>query len=168
MKPSNDAPHLRTLTLADLNEVLQLQQIVLSKTPPDYVRPRSPRELAGFLEGRQGAAVGILEHDALVAMSLLILPDGKTPTESLDAGIEKRGVSIAAGLRARLSEEDWGFSTAFLSNALVHPAARGRGYHRSMLGARLNGPGDTVVYRKLLADAATMRSARWRCVPVSP
>jgi GNAT superfamily N-acetyltransferase len=137
MKRSTEAPHLRTLTLADLNEVLQLQQLAIAGLPAGFVRPRSAPDLAGFLEGRLGAAVGILERDALVAMSLLILPDGKTPTESLDAEIEKRGVSIAAGLRARLSEEDWGFSTCFLANALVHPAARGRGYQRLMIAARL-------------------------------
>jgi GNAT superfamily N-acetyltransferase len=137
MKFSTKAPHLRTLTLADLNEVLHLQQIAIAGLPAGFVRPRSAPDLAGFLDGRHGIAIGITEREALVAMSLLILPDGKTPSENLDAEIEKRGVTLAAGLRARLSQEDWGFAACFLANDLVHPAARGRGYHRLMIEARL-------------------------------
>lgn len=130
-------PPVRQLTPADLARIVSLERDVRSGCPADFLRPRSESELAGYLDGTRGIAYGIAKGGVLAASALLTLPNPAEPGESLAEGIAKRAVIIAAGLRERISEEDWARGTSFLENAMVRREARGQGYHRALLAARL-------------------------------
>jgi hypothetical protein len=130
-------PRARQLAPADLNGLLDLQQAVAADLPAGFLRPRSASELAGYLDGTRGVAYGISDGGALAATALLTLPSAAEPGESLEAEIAKRGVVFSMRLRERISARDWTRATCFLENAMVRREARGRGYQRALLTARL-------------------------------
>ena len=137
MSIADKPPRARQLTPADLGAILVLQQSVLADLPPGFVRPRTERDWASYLDGTRGVAYGISAGAALAAASLLALPTAAEPGPSLDAEIATRGVVLSAGLRQRISDEDWTRATCFLGNAMVRREARGRGYQRALIEARL-------------------------------
>jgi GNAT superfamily N-acetyltransferase len=137
MSISASLPRVRQLTRADLSGILELQQAVAADLPAGFQRPRTASELEAYLDGRRGVAYGIGEGGALTASSLLTLPRADAPAETLDAEIARRGVVFSKGLRERISELDWARATCFLENDMVRREARGRGYQRALVTARL-------------------------------
>jgi GNAT superfamily N-acetyltransferase len=129
---------VKQLATADLADVVDLQAEVTAGLPAGFVWAKDEDRLRGYLDGRLGAAYGIVEGAALVAMALLRLPDPAHPNP---------------GPRLRLvPEEDWPLRACFLENAMVRPAARGRGHQRALIEARL-------------AHAAST-GTRWACTGV--
>lgn len=123
MDAAADPPAARLLAPADLADLVGLQAAVAAGLPAGFLYPRTEGELRAYLDGTRGAAYGIGEAGALVAASLLRVPDEGRPN---------------GGPRFRLvPEEDWPLRACFLQNAMVLPEARGRGYQRALLGARL-------------------------------
>ena len=143
---------LRQLTVADLPQIAELQAAVTAGLTAGFIRSKSESELRANLDGTLGAAYGIVEAGALVAMSLLRIPSEKHPNPGLRFALESADVVVAAGLGETLVEEDWSLYTCFLEHAMVLPTARGRGYQRALLDARL-------------AHAASAKM-RWVCAGV--
>jgi GNAT superfamily N-acetyltransferase len=132
-------PLVRQLTVADLAAAVELQALITAGLPAGFIWPRTDRELGAYLDGTLGVAYGITEGDVLLAVSLLRVPDSDHPL---------------VGPRFRLvPEEDWPRHACFLANTMVVPAARGRGYQRTLVGARL-------------AHAASA-GMRWMCAGVA-
>jgi GNAT superfamily N-acetyltransferase len=130
---------VKRLTVADLAAVVELQTAVTSGLPAGFIWPRTEQTLRGYLDGTLGAAYGIAEGDALVAVSLLRVQDSGHPL---------------VGPRFRLvPEADWSRHACFLENTMVVPAARGRGYQRALIGTRL-------------AHAASA-GMRWACAGIA-
>jgi GNAT superfamily N-acetyltransferase len=129
---------LRTLRGRDLARVLQLQQAVLPTVQPGHMRLRGPDELATYLNGTAGLGFGVVEGDALVAMTLLRVPGARRPS--------------AGAPYPRVPPADWPLDTAMVEGILVHPAARGRGHQRALV-ARCR-------------DAAATIGMRWLCAAV--
>jgi GNAT superfamily N-acetyltransferase len=118
------APSLRQLSIADFKAILALQSAVGATLPAGLVRFKEEHELISYLDGDLGAAFGIFNDDELIATALLRIPSVEHPHqwESLP----------------RISpKQDWVLHTAFLENAMVVPKARGRGYQRVLLDARV-------------------------------
>jgi GNAT superfamily N-acetyltransferase len=130
-------PPVRQLAPADLAGLVALQEAVHADCPPGFLQPRSEAELIGHLDGTRGVAYGIAKGGALAATALLTLPNPAEAGESLEAEIARRGVTIAAGLRERVGQEDWARATGFLGHAMVRRDARGRGYQRALFTALL-------------------------------
>ncbi|NWG23094.1 MAG: hypothetical protein HXY30_01540 [Pseudorhodoplanes sp.] len=115
--------HVARLGPEHLDAMTRLQDRVARDLPEGYVRPKTPDDLAGYAEGRLGAAFGIVADDALLAMSLLQLPSESQPN---------RG----AVPMPRVPAADWPRHACFLANTMVLPAARGRGCQRALIEAR--------------------------------
>jgi GNAT superfamily N-acetyltransferase len=130
-------PRLRRLDAEDLAAVVELQQAACAGVPPGFVHAKREAELAGFLDGSLGAAYGIAEGATLAAMALLRLPGAARPGPGLREALASPDMVVARGLPERIAEEDWALRTAFLENAMVLPAARGRGHQGALLDARL-------------------------------
>lgn len=129
---------LRTLRRPDLAQVLRLQQAVLPTVPSGHMRLRGPEELASYLDGSAGLAFGVVEGDALVALTLLRVPGARRPS--------------AGAPYPRVPPADWPLETAMVEGMLVHPAARGRGHQRAL-----------VVRCR---EAAATIGMRWLCAAV--
>jgi GNAT superfamily N-acetyltransferase len=114
---------LERLERADLGDVVGLQDAVTAGLPPGFIRGKSRDELRGYLDGTLGVAYGIVEDGALWAMALLRIPDENHPNAGPPFPL--------------VPEEDWPLYACFLQNAMVLPAARGRGYQRALFDARI-------------------------------
>jgi hypothetical protein len=119
------APRVKQLTPADLGEMAALQAAVAAELPAEFMRIRGEDDLRGYLNGRLGAAFGIFDRDVLLATALLRLPAPDRPNPKSDPPFP---IVPAA---------DWPCHAASLENAMVLPAARGRGYQRALLRLRL-------------------------------
>lgn len=125
MTPTSSAPpHTRQLTPADLTQVVELQRAVTATLPPGYVFPRTESDLHNFVNGTLGVAYGVFEGHTLAASSLLRIPSATHPNDA------SRPFPI-------MSEDDWALYAAGLANTIVLPTARGRGYQRTLVDARI-------------------------------
>jgi GNAT superfamily N-acetyltransferase len=119
----------------DVTDAMRLQAEISTSTPAGYVRAKSPDDLEAIFAGIRGAAHGVRDEDgALIAMGLLMTIEALPP---------------GAPAFPRVPLEDWPGRCAFMENTMVLPHARGRGYQRQLLDARI-------------AEAAT-RGTRWLC-----
>jgi GNAT superfamily N-acetyltransferase len=112
------------LSPRDLPAMLALAAAAAPTLPPGFVLPRGAAELDAYLSGARGAAFGIARGGQLLAMALLRLPH---PNEAPPPGLRFPRVPAA----------DWPGGCCGMEAALVHPAARGRGFQRALLAARL-------------------------------
>ena len=106
-----DSPFVRLLTVADLPAMVALQKAVTAKLPAGFVRSKTESEVRAYLDGTHGVAYGIVEGSALLAISLLRVPDENHPNAGLPFPL--------------VPEEDWSLCACFLENTMVLPAARG-------------------------------------------
>jgi ribosomal protein S18 acetylase RimI-like enzyme len=140
-------PFLQRLGPADLPKLLHLQQRVVADLPPGFIQSRDARELGRFLDGSAGLAFGASDAGQLQACALLRLPTLTLPNQ---------GTGFP-----RVPAQDWPRHAAFLANALVAPAARGRGLHRRMLALRIERARATGM-RWSCAGVALANRASWR------
>ena len=129
--------HVTRLASSDASAFLALQTDVAAGLPPGFFIAKHADTLLGFLDGTAGAAYGIFDREVLVAAALLRLPNAAYPNPLR----EPRFPIVPS--------EDWQYHAAFLENAMVHPEARGRGYQRALIEARL--------------DHAAASGMRWAC-----
>jgi len=113
---------LSVLSPPDLDAALALQQAALDDAAAGFLRNPPAAELLQYLDGTAGAAFGIRAEGALRALALLRLPTPERP----NAGTPFPLVPVA----------DWPHHAAFLENAIVHPAWRGRGFQRGLIAVR--------------------------------
>ena len=139
---------LRLLDLADLREVVALQDTVTDALPQGYVRKMSEADLRTYLDGSQGRAYGFGEPGALQCMSILKIPSERHPNPD---GLPFPIVPPA----------DWPRHAAFVANTLVMPAARGRGYQRALLERRIADAGSFGM-RWLCAGSHLENVTSWR------
>jgi GNAT superfamily N-acetyltransferase len=118
-------PLVRQLGPGHRAAIAVLQAAVTAELPPYFLRGKSEADLHHYLDGTHGAAYGIVEDDHLLAMALLRLPSQAHPNAKGDPPFP---IVPAA---------DWPCHAAFLENAVVLPAARGRGYQRALLDVRM-------------------------------
>jgi GNAT superfamily N-acetyltransferase len=130
-------PAVRMLAAADLGAVAGLQAAVAAGLPANFIRVKDEDDLRGYLDGTRGVAYGVVERGTLLAMPLLRLPGAAHPNPP---GEPPFPLVPAA---------DWPCHAAFLESAMVRPAARGRGYQRALLDARM--------------FHATMAGMKWIC-----
>lgn len=133
------SPRVRQLTVADLTDIVELRRAVTAELPLGYIRSKTESDLRSYLDGTLGAAYGVCEGDALLAMSLLRVPDEEYPNNAWLPFL-------------RVPEEDWPLRACMVENAMVLPAARGRGFQR-------------VLFDVLLSHAASAQM-RWICAAV--
>ena len=137
---------MRQLTIADLPEALELQAAVGNGLPEGFIRLKSEGELRAYLDGTLGVAYGIVERAALIAVGLLRIPDERHPnTGPLFPGV---------------AEADWPLFACLLESAMVRPAARGRGYQRTLIDARLLHAASSEM-RWACAGAALQNAPSW-------
>jgi GNAT superfamily N-acetyltransferase len=115
---------LRRLSIADLDAILALQSAVGVSLPSGFVRFKDETELVCYLNGDLGAAVGIFDKDELSATALVRIPSVEHPNR-------------LEPFPRILPQQEWTLHTAILENAMVAPKARGRGYQRALLDARV-------------------------------
>ena len=139
---------LRRLDIADLREVVALQDTVTDGLPQGYVRKMSAEDLRSYLDGSQGRAYGFGEPGALECMSNLKIPSERYPNPG---GLPFPIVPPA----------DWPRHAAFVANTLVLPVARGRGYQRALLERRIEDAGACGM-RWLCAGAHLENMISWR------
>jgi GNAT superfamily N-acetyltransferase len=119
------APVVRQLAMPDMLDVFDLEGSVAALAPQGFIRPKDDGEVHGYLDGTLGAAYGVVDGMGLSAVSLLRLPSeahangGLTPFP-------------------RVPAEHWQHHVAFSENTMVRRAARGRGYQRMLLDARID------------------------------
>jgi hypothetical protein len=118
-------PLVRQLTLTSLRAIADLQAAVAAGLPANFMRGKSEDEMRGYLDGTLGSAYGIFDHDALLAIALLRLPNARHPNAKGDPPFPI------------VPEADWPRHAALLENTMVLPAARGRGYQRALLDVRM-------------------------------
>lgn len=116
-------PPLRPLEPTDLDAVVALQADVRGTTPTGFVLGRTRESWRAALAGVGDRAYGVFEGGELQAAALLRLPDPARPY----IGPPFPGVPDA----------DLLLHAAFLENALVATAARGRGLQRALIDVRL-------------------------------
>jgi len=121
-----DSHLVKQLAVDDLTAIVELQESVTADLPAGFIRSKTESELRAYLDGTLGIAYGIFEGTTLVAMSLLRISNGNHPNPN-------RGLPFPL-----VPEEDWPLHTCFLENAMVVPAARGRGYQRTLLDVRFS------------------------------
>jgi GNAT superfamily N-acetyltransferase len=147
--PPRIPPRVKQLTQADLADALALQAAVAAGLPAHFIRVRSEDELRGYLNGRLGVAFGIFDRDVLLATALLRLPSPDHPNPQSDPPFPL------------VPAADWPCHAAFLENAMVLPAARGRGFQRALLLLRLAHA--AVSGMKWVCAGANLRNeASWR------
>jgi GNAT superfamily N-acetyltransferase len=130
------APVVRKLAMPDMLDVFDLEGSVAALAPQGFIRPKDDGEVHGYLDGTLGAAYGVVDDAGLSAVSLLRLP-------SVD---HANGGPMPF---PRVPAEDWQHHAAFLENTMVRRSARGRGYQRMLLDARI--------------DHAERAKMRWVC-----
>lgn len=155
-----DPARVRPLTITDLADILELQATVTAELPLGFIRRKTEPELSLYLNGTLGVAYGIFERATLVAMSLLRVPDQKHPNGGLHFALESAGVVVPAGLSQKMTEQDWSLYTCFLENTMVLAAARGRGYQRALLDARIAHAASAGM-RWICAGAHLRNSVSW-------
>lgn len=183
MSTRTDSPPVRRLTVADLADVVEIQKGVTDGLPVGFIRSRTESELRAYLDGTLGVAYGVVDGTALLAMSLLRIPDENHPNRT----------SLPF---PRVPERDWPLRACLLENTLVLPTARGRGYQRALLAVRVSHAAsarmkwicagvqlqNSVSWANLLAIGMAIvgirlilatqssdccaRSIRWRCGPI--
>lgn len=119
---STESFHLRQLVPADLTAFLDLQQAVSDPLPDGFIRAKSEAQLHAYLDGSAGVAFGVSDGNWLAAVGLLRLPGADTP----HGGVPFPLVPAA----------DWPRHACIAENAMVRPAARGRGLQRALLDVR--------------------------------
>lgn len=117
-----DAIQVRRLVVADLPDVLALQGAVLAELPAGFVRAKAEAELWSYLDGSRGVAYGVRGGARLLATSLLRVPLSAHPNAGAPFPL--------------VPASEWPCHAAFLENAMVLPAARGRGYQRALFEMR--------------------------------
>ena len=146
MNATADLPVVTQLRVADLARIAALQDAVTEVLPVGFIRSKTESELLTYLDGTQGAAYGLVEGTALLAMSLLHIPDVKHPNGGLPFPL--------------VPEEDWPLYACFLENTLVLPGARGRGYQRTLIDARLSYAASTRM-KWICAGVHLQNSVSW-------
>jgi GNAT superfamily N-acetyltransferase len=112
----------RKLEVTDLDAILALQREVNTDLPAGFVRFKDESQLLAYLNGELGAAFGLFDGRALLAIALLRIPSLDHPHQ-------------LEPLPRILPKEDWSLHTAVYESAMVAPHARGRGYQRMLLDA---------------------------------
>lgn len=118
----SQAPRPILLAPSDLAAIHALHAAA-DPLPPGFLQPKTDAELLAHLAGQGGAAHGIVLDGRLVACALLRLPDAAHPNPS-------PGFPL-------VPKADWKLLACGMEHALVHPDARGRGFQRALLAARL-------------------------------
>jgi hypothetical protein len=126
--------------------MVALQEAVIADLPVGFVRSKAESEFRAFLDGTRGISYGIVEDNALLATSLLRIPDKNHPN--------------AGSPFPLVPEEDWSVCACFLENTMVLPVARGRGYHRILLRARLSHAASAKM-RWICAGVHLQNSVSW-------
>lgn len=147
--PARMPPRVKQLTPADLADMLALQSAVAADLPAHFLRAKSEDDLRGYLDGRLGVAFGIFDRDAILATALLRLPGADHPNPESDPPFPL------------VPEADWPHRAAFLENAMVLPAARGRGVQRALLRLRL-AHAAAAGMQWVCAGASLRNEASWR------
>lgn len=127
---------VRQLAMPDMLDVFDLEGSVVALAPEGFIRPKDDGEVHGYLDGTLGAAYGVIDDAGLSAVSLLRLP----------SAAHANGGPMPF---PRVPAEDWQHHAAFLENTMVRRSARGRGYQRMLLDARI--------------DHAERAKMRWVC-----
>ena len=83
MRTTAESPFVRQLTLADLPAMVALREAVNAKVPAGFLRSKTESEIRAYLDGTHGVAYGIVEGSALLAVSLLRVPDENHPNAGL-------------------------------------------------------------------------------------
>ncbi len=117
-------PVVRQLAMTDMLDVFDLEGSVAALAPEGFIRPKDDGEVHGYLDGSLGAAYGVVDDTGLSAVSLLRLPN----EDHANGGLTPF---------PRVPAEDWQYRAAFLENTMVRRSARGRGYQRMLLDARI-------------------------------
>ncbi len=147
MRHATPQPEPRRLTPHDLPAVLALGRAAGSALPPGFLMPRTEAEIAARLAGERGAVFGIVEQGVLLAMAMLRLHQ---PGEQHSLRFPM------------VPEADWPHGCCGMEHALVHQAARGRGFQRALLAARLAHAADMgtswAIAGTRLANAASWRN----------
>jgi hypothetical protein len=113
----------RQLTLNDLGAIKALQRDVKATLSADLLQIKEEHELTAYIDGTMGAAFGIFDQDTLTAMALIRIPSVEYP-------------NLLPPL-PHVPKLDCSLHTAVLENAIVAPAARGRGYQRMLVNMRM-------------------------------
>lgn len=116
---------LRRLGPADLPALLALQKTVIQDLPAGFLLAKDETALGSYVDGTRGVAFGIVDAGVLRAAALLRVPSAAYPNPESDPRFPI------------VPDEDWPTHAAFLENAMVEPEARGRGYQRALLDARI-------------------------------
>lgn len=138
MRSTMNDPLVRQLSIADLPAMIRLRAVVAAGLPNGFLWPKTESQLGTYLDGTAGAAFGIDDDQGLAALALLRLP-GDAPPD-----LHPRFPVIP--------DEDWPRRACALESTVVSPAARGRGYQRALVDARM-------------AHATSLRM-RWACAGV--
>jgi GNAT superfamily N-acetyltransferase len=115
--------YARQLTLNDLDAVKSLQHEVKVTRSADLIQLKEEHELTAYLDRTIGVAFGVFDDDVLTAMALIRIPSAEYP-------------NLLSPL-PHVPKHDCSLHTAFLENAMVAPAARGRGYQRMLVDMRM-------------------------------
>jgi GNAT superfamily N-acetyltransferase len=115
--------YTRQLTLKDLAAIKALQRDVKTMLTADLLQLKEEHELTAYLDGTKGAAFGVFDNDVLSAMALIQIPSAEYP-------------NLLPPL-PHVPKLDCSLHTAVLENAMVAPAARGRGYQRMLVNMRV-------------------------------
>jgi GNAT superfamily N-acetyltransferase len=118
--------------------VQALAQEINQALPTGFMQTRSKHELLSFLDGTRGIGHGVFELDRLVAIGFLQTPTAESPNQ---------GETFP-----KVLAQDWPLHAAFLTNTMVLPSARGKGYQRALIATRL--------------QAAEQAGMRWVCTGV--
>jgi predicted GNAT superfamily acetyltransferase len=118
------AQYLRRLSPADADAIHDLQRDVTATLQEGFLRFKEEYEQAMYLDGTVGAAFGIFDGEKLSAMALVRIPSVEHPNH-------------LEPLPRIMPKADWPLHTAILENAMVAPHARGRGYQRALVDARV-------------------------------
>jgi ribosomal protein S18 acetylase RimI-like enzyme len=118
--PSHD---VRQLTLEDLDAIKTLQRDLKATLSADLLQLKEEYEITAYLNETMGAAFGVFDDHVLSAMALIRIPSAEYP-------------NLLPPL-PYVPKHDCSLHTAFLENAIVAPATRGRGYQRMLVDMRM-------------------------------
>jgi GNAT superfamily N-acetyltransferase len=124
LRTAASSQDLRQLSMADAKAIQNLQEEVNLNLQEGFLRFKEPHELAAYLDGTVGAAFGIFDDGILSAMALVRIPNIEHPNQ-------------LEPLPHIMPKSDFTLHTAVLENAMVAPHARGRGYQRALIDARV-------------------------------
>lgn len=138
---------LRRLTISDVGRVQALQATVARDLPPGFLRPKTDAEVCAYLDGTDGVAYGLVDGATFAAIGLLRIPTGAR--------------AMTGPPFPLVPPDDWPWRACFLEHAMVHPDARGLGYQRALLDARLGYAARTAM-RWTCAGVRLDNVASWR------